>query len=52
MPKKEWVATGGFKIRLTNTCTRGAKLYFDGDCRDTNRGYLVAVRDFPVPTLR
>lgn len=36
MPKKEVVTIyKGRQIRVTNTWVFGAKLYIDGDCRDT-----------------
>lgn len=35
--KKEWIAElEGNKIRVTNAWFGGAKLYINGDCRDTN----------------
>jgi hypothetical protein len=47
MLKKEWVAVhNGCKILATSTWTGGAKLYIDGDCRDTNND-LVASADSP-----
>lgn len=37
MPKKEWIADyNGHQIRVTNAWFGGAKLYVDGDCRDTS----------------
>jgi hypothetical protein len=37
MPKKDVVANyKGHQIRVTNTWLGGAKLYVDGDCRDTS----------------
>jgi len=42
MPK-EWVAThSGCRIRVTNSWTGGAKLYVDGDCRDTNNNLFAS----------
>ena len=37
MPKKEWIAeVQGHSIRVSNSWTGGAKLYIDGECRDTS----------------
>ena len=37
MPQKEWIAeVQGHAIRVSNSWTGGAKLYVDGECRDTN----------------
>ena len=37
MPQKEWVAeVQGHAIRVSNSWSGGAKLYIDGECRDTN----------------
>ena len=39
----EWVAHyNGHKIRVTNALLGGAKLYIDGDCRDTNTQLFVS----------
>ena len=36
MLSREWLAThSGHQIRVTNAWLGGAKLYIDGDCRDT-----------------
>lgn len=35
---KEWIAEyNGHRIRVQNTWFSGAKLYIDGECRDTNK---------------
>lgn len=40
--KKEWVAEfQGHQIRVTNAWVGGAKLYIDGDCRDSNHERIV-----------
>jgi hypothetical protein len=37
MPQKEWIAAvDGHSIRVSNSWTGGAKLYIDGECRDTS----------------
>jgi hypothetical protein len=37
MPKKDVLTNyNGHQIRVTNTWLGGAKLYIDGDCRDTS----------------
>ena len=37
MPQKDWIAEAqGHSIRVSNTWIGGAKLYIDGECRDTN----------------
>ena len=36
MPSKTWIANvDGHPIRVENSWTGGAKLYIDGECRDT-----------------
>jgi hypothetical protein len=45
MAKKEWIALhNGCQIRVTNTWLGSAKLYIDGDCRDTNSDMFVSPR--------
>lgn len=42
MAKKEWIANyNGCQIRVTNSWFGAAKLYTDGDCRDTNSDMFV-----------
>ena len=37
MTQKEWIAEfQDHSIRVTNSWSGGAKLYIDGECRDTN----------------
>lgn len=37
MPQREWIAEiDGHSVRVSNSWTGGAKLYVDGECRDTN----------------
>jgi hypothetical protein len=37
MPQKEWsTEVQGHTIKVTNSWMGGAKLYIDGECRDTN----------------
>jgi hypothetical protein len=37
MPSKTWIAeVDGHPIRVENSWTGGAKLYVDGECRDTS----------------
>jgi hypothetical protein len=44
MPNKEWATVhNACKIRVTNAWTGGAKLYIDGDCRDTNNDMFASV---------
>lgn len=44
MPKKEWVAEfKGHQIRVVNTWLTGAKLYIDGECRDSSQGQQITV---------
>tara|TARA_B100001142_G_scaffold308692_1_gene340450 strand:- start:467 stop:730 length:264 start_codon:yes stop_codon:yes gene_type:complete len=39
--QKEWFADHeGHKIRVVNTWFGGAKLYIDGECRDTTRAFI------------
>ncbi len=43
MPQKEWVAEHqGHSIRVTNAWFGGAKLYIDGECRDTDNRMLAS----------
>ena len=36
MPQKVWIAeVDGHPVRVENSWTGGAKLYIDGECRDT-----------------
>jgi hypothetical protein len=50
--KKEWIAIhNGCTIQVTNTWTGGAKLYIDGDCRDTSND-MFAKSDSPTLTAR
>ena len=40
---REWMAVyNGCKIRVTNEWTGGAKLYVDGNCRDTKYDLLAS----------
>lgn len=53
MPLKEWVAEfEGHSIRVTNTWLGGAKLYVDGECRDTNRGAFAISATRPLLSAR
>ena len=46
---KEWLATyENHEIRIVNTWFSGAKLYIDGDCRDTNTEYVTVSGNRPV----
>jgi hypothetical protein len=52
MPNKEW--TTHFQahvLRVTNSWTGGARLYVDGDCRDTHNG-LFAPTGTPALSAR
>ena len=43
MPQKDWIAVvQGHSIRVSNTWTGGAKLYIDGERRDTNNAQVVS----------
>jgi hypothetical protein len=45
MSKKDWVSThNGCQIRVTNSWFGSAKLYIDGECRDTNSDMFVSSR--------
>ena len=38
---KEWIAEyNGHRIRVQNTWFSGARLYIDGECRDTNQQFF------------
>jgi hypothetical protein len=42
---KEWIANhNGCQIRVANGWLGAAKLYIDGDCRDTNNDMFVSSR--------
>ena len=49
MPVKDLNITyKGKKIRVENTWLSGAKLYIDGDCRDTTNRLIALDKDRPV----
>lgn len=51
MPVKEWTAShNGKAIRVVNTWFNGARLYINGECRDTNTK-LFAIRTPERPHL-
>ena len=52
MPSKTWIAeVHGHPIRVENSWTGGAKLYVDGECRDTT-SRLVANPKAPALSAR
>ena len=52
MPTKEWVSEfEGTTIKVVNTWLGGAKLYINGDCRDTNND-LTATKDTAILSAR
>ena len=47
--QKEWVAKyKNHKIRDINTWFAGAKLYVDGECRDTSSSLIATSKDAPL----
>jgi hypothetical protein len=53
MPKKEWLAEfNGHQIRVVNTWLGGAKLYIDGDVRDTSAQQITVDKKGPLLSAR
>ena len=47
--QKEWIAKhNNHTIRVVNTWFSGAKLYIDGECRDTTSALIATKKDSPL----
>jgi hypothetical protein len=50
---KEWIAEhSGHRIRVQNTWFSGARLYIDGECRDTNQQFFAVSGAMPRLSAR